>query len=75
MTRSLYASALLASALLGSGAALGAEQLATSEEVRTVLELRTAVGSVLPLTEARAAHRMLAGTVAHKPGKIVLQVA
>jgi hypothetical protein len=38
-------------------------------------EIRTAVGSVLPLVEVRAAHQMLAGTLAHKPGKIVLQVA
>jgi NADPH:quinone reductase-like Zn-dependent oxidoreductase len=37
-------------------------------------ELRTAVGSVLPLAEAPTVHQMLAGTVAHKPGKIVLQV-
>ena len=32
------------------------------------------VGSVLPLTEARSAHEMLAGAP-HKPGKIVLQVS
>jgi hypothetical protein len=38
-------------------------------------EIRTAVGSVLPLVEVRAAHQTLAGTLAHKPGKIVLQVA
>jgi NADPH:quinone reductase-like Zn-dependent oxidoreductase len=30
------------------------------------------VGSVLPLEDARAAHRMLAGA-GHKPGKIILQ--
>jgi len=29
---------------------------------------------VLPLSEARAAHEMLAGTRAHKRGKIVLSV-
>jgi len=38
-------------------------------------ELVVPVGSVLPLSEARAAHEMLAGTRAHKRGKIVLQVA
>jgi NADPH:quinone reductase-like Zn-dependent oxidoreductase len=38
-------------------------------------EIRTAVGSVVPLADARAAHQMLGGTLAHKRGKIVLQVA
>jgi len=38
-------------------------------------ELVVPVGSVLPLSEARIAHEMLAGTRAHKRGKIVLQVA
>jgi NADPH:quinone reductase-like Zn-dependent oxidoreductase len=38
-------------------------------------KIRTRVGSVLPLGEARAAHQMLAGTLRRKPGKIVLQVA
>ena len=38
-------------------------------------ELVVPVGSVLPLSEVRAAHEMLAGTRAHKRGKIVLQVA
>jgi hypothetical protein len=38
MTRSLCASALLASALLWSGAALGAEQFATAEEARAMLD-------------------------------------
>jgi NADPH:quinone reductase-like Zn-dependent oxidoreductase len=38
-------------------------------------ELRTSVGSVLPLAEARAAHQMLDGILAHKPGKIVLEMA
>jgi NADPH:quinone reductase-like Zn-dependent oxidoreductase len=38
-------------------------------------EIKTSVGSVLPLVEARAAHQMLGGMLAHKPGKIVLQVA
>jgi NADPH:quinone reductase-like Zn-dependent oxidoreductase len=37
-------------------------------------EVRTIVGSVLPLAEARAAHQMLGGILAHKRGKIVLQV-
>ena len=36
-------------------------------------ELTTRVGDVLPLSEARIAHEMLAGK-AHKPGKIVLRV-
>jgi NADPH:quinone reductase-like Zn-dependent oxidoreductase len=36
-------------------------------------QLRTAVGSILPLAEARAAHEMLAGGRPHKRGKIVLQ--
>ncbi|HTA40150.1 MAG TPA: NADP-dependent oxidoreductase, partial [Candidatus Acidoferrales bacterium] len=35
--------------------------------------LRARIGDVLPLAEARAAHRMLEGTK-HKPGKIVLRV-
>jgi hypothetical protein len=38
MTRSLGASALLASALLTSGAALGAEQFATADEARAMLD-------------------------------------
>lgn len=37
-------------------------------------KLKARVGEVLPLDEARAAHRMLAGAT-HKPGKIVLQVS
>jgi hypothetical protein len=32
------------------------------------------VGSVLPLAQARVAHEMLAGTVSHKRGKIVLEL-
>lgn len=32
------------------------------------------VGSVLPLAQARVAHEMLAGTVSHPPGKIVLEI-
>jgi NADPH:quinone reductase-like Zn-dependent oxidoreductase len=32
------------------------------------------VGSVLPLAQAHVAHEMLAGTVAHPPGKIVLEL-
>ncbi len=32
------------------------------------------VGSVLPLAQARVAHEMLAGTVSHKCGKIVLEL-
>lgn len=36
--------------------------------------LKTSVGSVLPLDQAQAAHRMLGG-VPHERGKIVLKVA
>lgn len=36
--------------------------------------LKPRVGTVLPLTEARRAHQMLAGTVSHAPGKIVLEI-
>ena len=36
-------------------------------------ELRTRVGDVLPLSDARIAHEMLAGKP-HKPGKIVLRM-
>jgi NADPH:quinone reductase-like Zn-dependent oxidoreductase len=41
----------------------------------TAGQLKTAVGVVLPLAEARAAHEMLEGTRPRPPGKIVLQVA
>jgi NADPH:quinone reductase-like Zn-dependent oxidoreductase len=37
-------------------------------------QLRTNLGEVLPLSEARLAHEMLAGK-SHKPGKIVLAVS
>jgi NADPH:quinone reductase-like Zn-dependent oxidoreductase len=50
-------------------------QLARLADLLRKKELRTAVGSVPPLAEAPTAHRMLAGTAAHKPGKIVLQMA
>lgn len=46
------------------------------EEIAALIEagdLRTNVGDVLPLAEARLAHEMLAGKP-HKPGKIVLTV-
>jgi NADPH:quinone reductase-like Zn-dependent oxidoreductase len=36
-------------------------------------QLTTNVGEVLPLSEARLAHEMLAGKP-HKPGKIVLAI-
>jgi hypothetical protein len=36
--------------------------------------LRTHVGTVLPLADAREAHRMLEGQRAHPNGKIVLRV-
>src|SRR5580693_2013959 len=50
-------------------------QLARLAEMHDKNELVVPVGSVLPLSEARAAHEMLAGSRAHKRGKIVLQVA
>jgi NADPH:quinone reductase-like Zn-dependent oxidoreductase len=50
-------------------------QLARLADMHDKNELVVPVGSVLPLSEARAAHEMLAGTRAHKRGKIVLQVA
>jgi NADPH:quinone reductase-like Zn-dependent oxidoreductase len=37
-------------------------------------QLTIPVGSVLPLSEVRAAHEMLAGTRPHLPGKIVLAI-
>ncbi len=37
-------------------------------------ELTISVGSILPLADAIAAHEMLAGTRAHKRGKIVMEV-
>jgi hypothetical protein len=51
MTRSLCASALLALALLWSGAALGAEQFATAEEARAMLDRAV---TALKATEAAA---------------------
>jgi len=50
-------------------------QLARLADMLRRKELQTSVGSVLPLAEARAAHQMLDGILAHKPGKIVLRVA
>ena len=50
-------------------------QLTRLAEMHDKNELVVPVGSVLPLGEARAAHEMLAGSRAHKRGKIVLQVA
>ncbi len=50
-------------------------QLARLAEMRANRELAIPVGSVLPLTEARAAHEMLGGTRARKRGKIVLRAA
>jgi NADPH:quinone reductase-like Zn-dependent oxidoreductase len=51
----------------------------TSERLRTVTDLFESrkisprVGTVLPLAEARTAHRMLAGAP-HESGKIVLEI-
>jgi NADPH:quinone reductase-like Zn-dependent oxidoreductase len=50
-------------------------QLTRLADMHGSKELVIPVGSVLPLAEARAAHEMLAGTRAHKRGKIVLHVA
>jgi NADPH:quinone reductase-like Zn-dependent oxidoreductase len=53
----------------------------TTQALRTIAahldqgHLVPRVGSVLPLTEARTAHRMLAGSEPHRPGKIVLDVS
>jgi NADPH:quinone reductase-like Zn-dependent oxidoreductase len=38
-------------------------------------KLRTWVGSVLPLTDARRAHEMMEGRIPHPPGKIILKIA
>jgi NADPH:quinone reductase-like Zn-dependent oxidoreductase len=48
-------------------------QLSRIADMVKAKQIRTAVGSVLPLAEARAAHEMLAGARPHKRGKIVLQ--
>jgi NADPH:quinone reductase-like Zn-dependent oxidoreductase len=50
-------------------------QLARLADMHDKDELVIPVGSTLPLGEVRAAHEMLAGSRAHKRGKIVLQVA
>jgi NADPH:quinone reductase-like Zn-dependent oxidoreductase len=50
-------------------------QLTRLADMHAAKELVIPVGSVLPLADARAAHEMLAGTRAHKRGKIVLHVA
>jgi NADPH:quinone reductase-like Zn-dependent oxidoreductase len=50
-------------------------QLARLADMHDNNELVVPVGSVLPLSEVRAAHEMLAGSRAHRRGKIVLQVA
>jgi NADPH:quinone reductase-like Zn-dependent oxidoreductase len=49
-------------------------QLTRLAEMHDSDELVVPVGSVLPLAEARAAHEMLAGSRAHRRGKIVLRV-
>src|SRR5262249_29689945 len=48
-------------------------QLARLADMLRRKELQTSVGSVLPLAEARAAHQMLDGILAHKLGKNVGQ--
>ena len=49
-------------------------QLAQIADMIKRKEIRSAVGSILPLGDVRAAHEMLAGTHPHGRGKIVLQV-
>ncbi len=49
-------------------------QLAKIAGMFEAKQLAIPVGSVLPLSEARAAHEMLAGSRTHAPGKIVLAV-
>jgi NADPH:quinone reductase-like Zn-dependent oxidoreductase len=49
-------------------------QLAQIADMIKRKEIRSAVGSILPLGDVRAAHEMLAGTRPHRRGKIVLQV-
>lgn len=54
--------------------AVSTDGLARIAELLDAGQLRTNVGEVLPLSDARLAHEMLAGKP-HKPGKIVLTVA
>jgi NADPH:quinone reductase-like Zn-dependent oxidoreductase len=49
-------------------------QLAKIAGMFETKQLAIPVGSVLPLSEARAAHELLAGSRTHAPGKIVLAV-
>ena len=51
------------------------ESLARLADMHDNDELVVPVGTVLPLSEARAAHEMLTGSRAHRRGKIVLKVA
>jgi NADPH:quinone reductase-like Zn-dependent oxidoreductase len=63
---------------VSAGFMLVAVNTATLDSLRTMFDdgkLRTWVGAVLPFTEARRAHEMMAGTVPHRPGKIVLEVS
>jgi NADPH:quinone reductase-like Zn-dependent oxidoreductase len=50
-------------------------QLAQIASLIDAGQLTTSVGTVLPLADAQRAHEMLAGTVPHARGKIVLNVA
>jgi NADPH:quinone reductase-like Zn-dependent oxidoreductase len=57
---------------------LVAVNTATLDSLRALFDegkLQTWVGIVLPFVEARRAHEMMAGTVSHPPGKIVLEVS
>jgi len=63
---------------VSAGFMLVAVNTATLDSLRTMFDdgkLQTWVGTVLPFTEARRAHEMMAGTVPHPPGKIVLEVS
>jgi NADPH:quinone reductase-like Zn-dependent oxidoreductase len=51
------------------------DQLARLAQMHKARSLTIPVGSILPLTDAIVAHEMLAGTRAHKRGKIVIEVA
>ena len=51
------------------------DQLTQLAQLHERHELTIAMGSILPLAEAIAAHEMLAGTRAHQRGKIVIKVA
>ena len=51
------------------------DQLTQLAQLHERHELTIPVGSILPLADAVAAHEMLAGTRAHRRGKIVIKIA